>query len=701
VRLSARDPTLHHNVAQALAHVGRLDEAITHYEQAIALQPRYPSALGNLANLLLQQEKFERAADTYLKLLAISPNQPVIENNLGTALQRLNRYDEAFGAFERALAAKPDYLQALVNQAILLSAMKRPEEAATRYAQAAALTPHNPEIYNDLGNALFEAGQLDRALASYDRALALNADYVPALGNRAQALYRLGFHDSALATYDDALSIAPDNAGLLNNRANTLRELSRYQEAALDFERLVTIAPDYPYALGNYFHARVYCCDWRDYQERAEEIIGRVMAGAQAAAPMALINIPSSPEAHLSCARIFSADHYPASSSVMWRGERYRHDRIRVAYLSADFHASAVSQLIVGLFESHDPAKFEITAISLGPDRRDPMRQRLQRSFARFVDMHSRSDREVAALLRELEIDIAVDLNGHTRDARLGIFAHKPAPVQVTFLGFPGTTGTDFFEYVIADNIVVPEDQKKFYTEQVVHLPDTYQPNDRQRPLGQHTPTRREVGLPASGFVFCCFNNAYKITPAMFAVWMRLLQQVEGSVLWLLADTASATKNLQREAEARGINPARLVFAPRVAPADHLARLRLAELQLDTLPYNAHTTASESLWVGLPLITCLGDAFAGRVAASLLRAAGLPELIADNLNDYESLALKLAQEPQLLRAIRSKLEATRMVCPLFDTDRFRRHLESAYVTIWQRHQRGEPPEGFAVPPLPA
>ena len=355
---------------------------------------------------------------------------------------------------------------------------------------------------------------------------------------------------------------------------------------------------------------------------------------------------------------------------------------------------------MVGLFECHDTTKFDITAISLGPDRRDPMRQRLQRSFARFVDMRSRSDREIAVFLRELEIDIAVDLNGHTQDTRLGIFAYKPAPIQVTFLGFPGTTGADFFDYIIADSVVVPENQKKFYTEKLVYLPDTYQPNDRQRPLGQYTPTRREVGLPESGFVFCCFNNAYKITPAIFAVWMRLLQQVEGAVLWLLADTPTAIQNLQREAEARGINPGRLVFAPRVAPADHLARLRLSDLQLDTLPYNAHTTASESLWVGLPLVTCLGDAFAGRVAASLLRAAGLPELIADNLKDYEALALKLAQEPKLLRAIRSKLEASRMVCPLFDTDRFRRHLEGAYATMWQRHQRGEPPEGFSVPPLP-
>jgi protein O-GlcNAc transferase len=388
----------------------------------------------------------------------------------------------------------------------------------------------------------------------------------------------------------------------------------------------------------------------------------------------------------------------PVPAQPLWNGASRRHDKLRIAYLSADFRRHPVASLIAELFELHDRARFEISGISFGPDDQSDMRARLVRSFDQFHDVQSKSDRDVAKLLNDMQVDIAVDLNGRTEDSRLGILAHRPTPVQVTYLGYPGTTGADFIDYVIADETVLPFDQQPFYTERIVHLPDCYQVNDSTRKIAALSPSRSKAGLPDEGFVFCCFNNNFKITAPVFDVWMRLLGLVEGSVLWLLQDDA-ARENLSKAAAARGIDPARVVFAGLQEPQAHLARHRLADLFLDTLPYNAHTTASDALWAGLPVLTCKGGAFAGRVAASLLHAAGLPELATGDLGEYEALALRLATDPSLLGGFRHRLAQTRASCPLFDTDRFRRHIEDAYITMWEIQQRGESPRSFSVEAL--
>jgi predicted O-linked N-acetylglucosamine transferase (SPINDLY family) len=350
------------------------------------------------------------------------------------------------------------------------------------------------------------------------------------------------------------------------------------------------------------------------------------------------------------------------------------------------------------LFELHDRARFEILGISFGPDDNSDMRARLVRAFDQFHDVQSESDLDVAKLLNELQVDIAVDLNGHTRYARPGILAHRPAPVQASYLGYPGTMGAAFIDYVIADKVVLPFDQQPFYTEKIVHLPECYQVNHSDRKIAARTPRRQEAGLPHEGFVFCCFNNSYKIAPPVFDVWMRLLRAVEGSVLWLVQDNSGAVQNLRKEAAARGIDPERVVFAGRVGMEEYLARYRLADVFLDTLPYNAHGTASDALWMGLPVLTCGGAAFAGRVATSLLHAARVPELATSDLAEYEALALRLASDAPLLRGIRHRLERNRSTCPLFDTDRFRRHIENAYTTMWEIQQRGESARSFAVEP---
>jgi protein O-GlcNAc transferase len=368
-----------------------------------------------------------------------------------------------------------------------------------------------------------------------------------------------------------------------------------------------------------------------------------------------------------------------------------------VAYLSADFRTHATAMLMAGVFEAHDRTRFETTAISFGADDKSPMRARLEKGFDTFIDVRTVSDADVAQRLRDAETDIVVDLKGYTQEGRPGILAYRPAPIQAQYLGYPGTMAADYVDYAIADKTVIPEDHRRYFTEQIIYLPDTYQCNDSKRAIAPRAPSRFEVGLPEKAFVFCCFNNNHKILPAVFDVWMRLLRQIDGSVLWLLQDNAAVVRNLGREAQARGIAPDRLVFAKRCLPPDHLARQRLADLFLDTLPYNAHTTCSDALWAGLPVLTVLGGSFAGRVAASLLSAIGLPELITQSLGEYEALAVKLARDRGALAAIKEKLARHRQTHPLFDTARFTRNLEAAYVGMWERHQRGARPQSFAVP----
>jgi predicted O-linked N-acetylglucosamine transferase (SPINDLY family) len=379
-----------------------------------------------------------------------------------------------------------------------------------------------------------------------------------------------------------------------------------------------------------------------------------------------------------------------------WPRERYVHDRIRLAYLSSDFRQHPTSYLAAGLFEHHDRSRFEITAISLEKGNDSDLRKRLQASFERFLDVETHSDDQIASLIAALEIDILVDLNGHTKGMRTNVLARRPASIQVNYLGYPGTMGADCIDYMIADRIVVPETHAAFYSEKMVFLPNSYQVNDAGRGVAGKAPERTALGLPPSGFVFCCFNNSFKFTPDVFDGWMRILKQVDGSVLWLFEDTPTAAINLRKEALARGVGAERLVFARRVPRADHIARHGAADLFLDTLPYNAHTTASDALWAGLPVLTQIGGTFAGRVAASLLTAVGLPELIAQTQEQFESMAIELTTQPMALAAIKAKLARNRLATPLFNTELYTRNIESAYVTMYQRHQSGLLPDHIYI-----
>jgi protein O-GlcNAc transferase len=511
-----------------------------------------------------------------------------------------------------------------------------------------------------------------------------------AWNNRGTILREAGKLDEALGSFQKALEIDPRHAETLANSGAGLQNLKRFADAGREFRKLEMVAPEHKYLLGGLAISALALCDWPVLEKLKPRLEAEVMSGKSIVPPFTLLGLSSDPVLQRAGAAHYLRDLL-GPLPLPPRPAPVSHDRIRLAYVSADFHAHATARLMADLFERHDRQRFEVIAISFGPDEKSHVRDRLRKAFDQFHDVRGMPDGEVAALLRKREVDIAIDLKGYTESARLGIFASRPAPVQVSYLGYPGTTAAEFMDYIIADPVALPMDQQDFYSEQIVHLPDSYQVNDPQRMIGP-VPTRQEAGLPPESFVFCCFNNHWKITAPVFATWMRLLDAVPGSVLWLLDDSANG--NLRREA--RGIDPERLIFAPKLEHDAHLGRLSLADLVLDTLPYNAHTTASDALWAGVPLVTIKGEGFAGRVAASLLTAIGLPELIAGDLAGYEKLALSLANNPERFKELKAKLVSGRRSAPLFDAPRFCRHIEAAFTTMAQTARRGEAPKSFAV-----
>lgn len=570
------------------------------------------------------------------------------------------------------------------------------ERAAELYRSILRSEPGNFDALYLLGMLHGQNGRFEEAQYFTGEAAKANPQSADAFFLRSYALQKLERYGDALVCLDRTLALNPLLKQALLNRIAVLFRLRRFEEAAADCENLLALDPDYPFVRGNRLFAKLQTCDWRGLEAERNAIIADVAAGKRVVAPFQAKALGLSPQEELRCAGIWGDDQVPKLRRL-WCGETYEHEKIRIAYVSGDFHAHAMPNLAAGLFEHHDRQRFETVAISFGPDDGSEMRARLTRAFDHFVDMRGRSDAEIGMAMCEMEIDIAVDLMGFTEGARPGIFAARPAPVQVGYLGFPGTTGSDYLDYLIADDVVVPESDSPHYSESIVTLPGTFMPADAGRAISPRVITRAEEALPEDAFVFCCFNAPYKINPQMFALWTRLLASIPNSVLWLGQIDAAAERNLRREAQAHGVPGGRLIFAARRnSPAEHLARLRLADLFLDTLPYNAHATASDALWAGVPVLTCRGQSFAGRVGASLLAACGLSELVAGNLGDYERLASELARAPVRLAKLKAKLAAAR-TSPLFDTAGYTHRLEQAFVTLWERAQRGEAPIGFKIP----
>lgn len=674
----------------------QLEAALAAYDQALALDPALVEALANRGNLLQDMGRHAQAVSDYDAALANGGRLATIVSSRANALHALGRYEEARYGHEEAVALAPRDPAVWCNLALHLSDRDEKAAALTALDRALELAPGHPVILSNRGNVLEALERFDEALADLDAALAKAPDAVGAWLNKGAVCERLSRFDEALACYTEVLARQPASVKVLNNLGSLLPHLRRFDEAAAIFERLVALAPDHDGALGGLLANRLRSCDWRDYEALLARIHAGVDAGRRVALPFVGLLWARSAEDDYRLATGLVRQRHPARVPL-WQGRPFRHKRIRLAYVCADFRDHVTPQLMAGVFEAHDRERFETFAISFGGHKPgDAMRARLEGAFDHFLDVRALGPAAIARLMREHEIDIAVDLNGHTGSNRLDIFAHRPAPVQVNFLGYPGTSGAPYLDYILADRHLIPDEERRWYTEQVVHLPVTYQPNDDKRPIDAGVPDRAACGLPDEGFVFCSFNNAFKITPLVFDCWMRLLRDVPGSVLWLLKSKDSIEDALRREAEARGVEAHRLVFAPHIPQAENLARMGRADLFLDTLPFNAHTTASDALWAGLPLLTCTGSTFAGRVATSVLLAMDLPELVTSSLADYETRALQLARDQALLAGLRDRLARNRVAGPLFDTRSYTQGLEQAFVTMWQRAEAGLPPVHFAV-----
>ena len=697
LRLQPNHPEALFNRGNVFLGLKNYDAAVDSYANAIALNPRYAAAYNNRGSALLSLRRVEHALESFDAALAIDPEFADALHNRGCTLRELRRPQDALDSFDRALRLQHDYVAALCGRGDALLDLGRPDEALAAYDRAVVLDPRCSGAHNGRGSSLRALRRIADSVACYDEALRLESDNAAAQYNRGNAMLDWGRRDDALASFERAIQLKPDFSAALRSRGDVLLALQRPEAAARCYEELLRSDPASEYAPGALLHAQQCGADWSvKITAASRECVQRaVLAGARADSPFSFLSVTDSPAAQLRCAQTFVSHRCPPAAP-MWTGERYRHGRIRLAYVSADFRVHAVSHLLAGVFERHDRRRFETFGVSLRPEERSGLGQRVKGAFSRFIDVSGRSDREVAELLRTLEIDIAVDLTGFTDGLRPQIFAQRPAPIQVNYLGFPGTMGAPYIDYILADAFVIPRALARHFSECVVYLPDCFQANDDRRTISGRVATRADAKLPEGAFVYCCFNNSYKLNPAMFDIWMRLLDRVSESVLWLVGAGEEAGGNLRREAGNRGVDPGRLVFAPRLPYAEHLGRLRLADLFLDTLPFNAGATASDALWAGLPVLTCAGEAFAARMAGSLLQAAGLPELVTHSLADYEAKALELAQQPQMLRRLREELSKKRSSAPAFDTDRCRRSLESAYAEMWQRHERGQERESFAV-----
>jgi predicted O-linked N-acetylglucosamine transferase (SPINDLY family) len=683
-----------YNRANVLRDLERNAEALAGYDAALAVKPDHLGALVNRAAVLHTLGRYEEAVDACGRAIVLRPNAAALFVNRANALTQLGRHGEALAGYDAALRLASGDAAALYGRGNALLALGRGDEAVESYNRALIANPGDAEILDNRGLALMRLRRHDEAIASFTAAIASRPDRAEPYAHLGNALVDIGRYADAVSCFDQALARKPDFAAAHFGRGYALIEAKRPDQAIHAFEAVARIDLDYPYGLGMLLYAKRHCCDWRGDAELVDRIVSGIRESKRVATPLILLASDSAAD-KLRCAQILMRDKCPARQPL-WRGERYRHGSIRVAYLSADLHDHAMARLAAGVFEHHDRSRFETAAFAYGPDDRSAMRTRLERAFDRFLDVRSRSDGEIAQAIRDWEADIAVDLTGLTGPGRPGILAFRPAPVQASWLGFAGSMGADFIDYLIADPVAIPEREQAHYPERIACLPHCCLPHDSKRAIGT-IPSREAAGLPPRGFVFASFNSAAKFTPDIFRIWMRLLARVADSVLWLPAPNAAAARHLQEEARAHAIDPERIVFAPFAPkPEDHVARLALADLFLDTSPYNSHSTALDALFAGVPIVTRIGESFAARLAASALIAAGLPELVTESDEAYESLAVTLAADPERLADLKRRLTQSRGDAPLVDTAGVARDLGALYTQMCRRQQNGIVPDALSV-----
>jgi predicted O-linked N-acetylglucosamine transferase (SPINDLY family) len=686
--INPRHPEAHHDLGSALLMMGSCEAAIASYERAIELKNDYAEAFYNRGNALLDLHRYGDAIASYDAAIARGAGHAPAYANRGLARACLKEYLAAIADYDEALAVAPDDAAAHCFRADALRDLGRHDAAIIDYDKAIALNPGFAEAFNGRGSAFADQRNFEAAIASYAKAVELQPNLHQAYSNRGNVHKARGHRDAALKDYDRAIALNPEFAEAHFNRADVSRRMSRFDAAMDGYDRALTLAPALPFLRGQRLFVSLQACAWQTVGADAAALAAGIERGEPVSPPLAVLAVLESPSLQRRAAEIWVREHCPAHPGNWPAPVRKKRAKIRIGYFSADFRSHPVASLMAELFEIHDRSRFEVSAFSYGPNTGDAMRKRLESAFDRFLDVRDVSDRDIAVRAQEMELDVAVDLGGFTEDSRPGIFALRAAPLQIGFLGYPGTSGAPYMDYLVADECIIPSEYERFYSEKILRL-KSYQPNST-RPMPEAR-RRDHWGLPEERFVFCCFNTNYKITPAVFAAWMRILAAVPNSVLWLRSDSELAIENLGREAAKCGVNPQRLLIAPRLESFEaHLARYRSADLFLDTFPYGAHTTASDALWAGLPVLTRAGEAFASRVGASLLKAVGIPDLVVETAEQYEELAIDLAGDAPRLAEIRRRLDANRATSALFDIAGYARDLEALYEKAHARYQAALP-----------
>lgn len=683
------------NLGSMLHEHDRFAEAISAYNKALSLQPDDPEVYIYMANSLKEQGKLDEAIEFYQKTISLEPSYIDAHNNMGVALSEQGKLDDAILAYKKALSMAPDYADAYINLSIALKSQGFLDDAVKACKQALSIRPDDADAYNNMGNVLKDQGKLEEALKVYDKALLLKPDYAQVYVNIGAARMQLDQLGLAIEAFNKAISIHP-YAEAYNNLGAALLKQDKLDEAIKACNKALSIKPDFAMARSQKLHLLAQICDW---QSIAEDDYGVEKLGVtqKCIQPFSLLSLEDSPERHHARSVVYTREMFPQKTFALPKKPDQKPQRLRIGYFSSDFKDHPVTYLISNVVESHNREQFEVFGYSLCEPEMQTMGERLAKSVDTFRDVHTLHDAEIAKISHEDKIDIAIDLTGYTQNSRSGVFSYGLAPIQINYLGYPGSMGANFMDYIIADHNLIPEEYQQYYSEKPIYLPHHYQAQNDQLRIAPETPSRASLGLPEKGFVFCALNSTYKITAREFDIWMRLLRNVDGSVLWLLKSNQWAEANLLKEAFSRGVDAERLIFAENVTHDKYLAQFRQADLYLDTFNYNAGATASHALWAGLPVLTKQGKSYTARMASSLLKSIGLPELCTLSELEYETLALELAQNPEQLETINQKLSINRSTMPLFNTKLFTKHLENGYQQAYQRYFDGAQPAPIVVP----
>ena len=681
---------IHSNLVRAFDLLKKNDfiNAKLIYENILSVDKKNFDALFFLAVILINFKNYKKAKDLLEQVVLIKPNFADAYNNIGICLEKLNDLDGAIKNYNLAINNRPNFAEAHNNIGVVFQKLRNFDQAILQYKKAITYKNLYLDAYINLANLFKETKQFEEAIKNYDLAINLNPKLAEVYNNKGNALKEIRKFEEAIKNYDLAINLNPNFAEAYFNTATALQDIKNFEKAVLYFEKALLLDKEIPFCKGYLLHAKMLCCNWSGLNELYKEIYNDVEKNRYSATPFGYQAICDDESNLQKCAQLYSSKRFPEIKNNLFSKKVSKNKKIKIGYLCGEFREQATSILMTEVWEKHNKEDFEIIAFDSGWDDKSLRRNRIINAFDKFIDISKVSDLDAAKIIYKEQIDILINLNGFFGTGRPVVFSYRPAGIQINYLGFPGTIGSKYIDYILCDQTVVPPESKKFYNEKIIYLPDSYQANDTKRNISDKKFLREELSLPKESFVFCCFNNNYKITPNMFDVWARLLKKIDNSVLWLIDGNSEATENLKKEAKIRNIDVSRLIFAKRMKLEDHLARHKNADLFLDTLPYNAHTTASDSLWAGLPVLTCLGKAFPGRVAASLLKSLDLPELITYSENEYISKAEELALNPEKLTLIKNKLDTNKFSQPLFNTELFCRNLESAFKIIFEKYSLG-------------